>query len=44
MMKSLKKLLIKKLEKKRIRLKFGKEKPNKNKIWEKNIANQKNYN
>jgi hypothetical protein len=31
-------------KKKRMRLKFGKKKPNKNKIWEKNIANQKNYN
>jgi hypothetical protein len=27
-----------------MRLKFGKKKPNKNEIWEKNIANQKNYN
>jgi hypothetical protein len=31
-------------QKKRMRLKFGKKKPNKNEIWEKNIANQKNYN
>ena len=29
---------------KKKRLKFGKKKPNKNEIWEKNIANQKNYN